>query len=78
MECKLPHVRVFTGLQISQKLAQHNYQTEFLNVLMKYRWGEILFSPSMTPPRNVLSCPLYLHFPLHLFPTLIANGCMVA
>lgn len=65
-----PHAKVLSGFQISQKLAQHNYKTEFLNGLMKYRWKELLSNPSLTSPPNVLSSTLHLHFPLHLFPTL--------
>lgn len=46
---------VLSGLQISQQLAQHNYQTEFLDVLMKYRCREVLSSPTLTAPPQVLS-----------------------
>lgn len=39
MKRRQPRAEVLSGLKISQKLAQHNYKTEFLNAPIKYRWG---------------------------------------
>lgn len=68
-------------LKISRKHAQRNHREEFLNVLMKYWWGEMLSCLLLTSPSYpvLLSFPLLLHFPLRLSPHSVrVDGWMVA
>lgn len=76
-----PCQRFSPWLKISRKHAQRNYQEEFLNVLMKYWWREMLSCLLLTSPSYpvLLSFPLHLHFPLHLSPHSVrGDGWMVA